>query len=67
MQAALTDRQLLEEARRLRLRDPDRAIENPVVRRAIEASWNARARIHERRLRAIASSNAKIASSGDAP
>lgn len=56
MYPPLPDDEALAAARRMRLRDPERAIRSPVVRRVVEAAHWAIQRLHARRLHAMYSS-----------
>ncbi len=53
MYPPLPDDEALAAARRMRLRDPERAIHSPVVRRVVEAAHWAIQRLHDRRMRAM--------------
>lgn len=57
MYPPLPDDEALAAARRMRLRDPERALRNPAVRRVVEAAHWAIQRLHDRRLRAMCSSH----------
>lgn len=66
MYPPLPDDEALAAARRMRLRNPERAIRSPVVRRVVEAAHWAIQRLHDRRLRAMsASCQVKRMAAGD--
>lgn len=66
MYPPLPDDEALAAARRMRLRDPERVIHSPVVRRVVEAAYWAIQRLHDRRLHAMsASRQVKRMAAGD--